>query len=110
MLFGKDQPLVPYHLLGDEIGPLKKILMRPYPGLNATEGERIYIYRHSRGHRVIENSFGILSARLRILYKPIRCSVENVGKYILACLNPSHLSYSPLGFIDSEDSGSNILV
>ena len=43
-----DEHSLPYFLLGDEIFPLKKWLMRPYPGKNASEEERIYNYRHSR--------------------------------------------------------------
>ena len=65
---------------------------------------------------MIENAFGILSARWRILHKPIRGSVENVEKYILACLTlhnylrlTENATYSPIGFIDSEDSSGNIL-
>ena len=72
---------LPYFLLGDEIFPLKKWLMRLFPGKNATEEERIHSYRHSRARRCIENAFGVLSARWRIFQKPIRASVENVEKY-----------------------------
>ena len=39
----------PYFILGDEILPLKKSLMRLYPGLNADEEECVYNYRHSKG-------------------------------------------------------------
>ena len=107
---------LPYFLLGDEIFPLKKWLMRPYPGKNASEQERIYNYRHSRARRCIENAFGILSARWRIFEKPIRASVENVEKYTLACLAlhnylrlTDNAHYSPAGFVDSEDKDGNIL-
>ena len=54
---------LPDFLLGDEIFPLKKWLMRPYPGKNASEQEKIYNYRHSRARRCIENVFGIMCAR-----------------------------------------------
>ena len=77
---------LPYFLLGDEIFPLKPWLMRPFPGNNLSEENRIYNYRHSRARRTIENTFGILAARWRIMLKPIRASVENVEKYICACL------------------------
>ena len=67
----------PFYLLGDEIFPLKTWLMRPFPGQNADEEQRVYNYRHSRVHRVIENAFGILAARWRIFQKPIQPIVVN---------------------------------
>ena len=36
---------LPYYLLGDEIFPLKPWLIRPFPGKNMTEEERVYNYR-----------------------------------------------------------------
>ena len=107
---------LPYCLLGDEIFPLKKWLMRPYPGKRASEEERIYNYRHSRARRCIENAFGVLSARWRIFHKPIRGTVENIENYTLACLAlhnylklTDNAYYSPAGFIDSEDKHGNLL-
>ena len=76
----------PYFLLGDEILSLKKWLMRPFPGKTADEEKRTYNYRHTRARRIIQNCFGILSAR--ILQKPIRASVENVEN----CLSMSRAS------------------
>ena len=106
----------PYFLLGDEIFPLKKWLMWPFPGKTAHNEERIYNYRHSRARRVIKNFFGILSACFRILQKPIRASVQNVEKYILAYLsfhNYLRLTYNehytPAGFIDLEDKHGNFV-
>ena len=65
---------------------------------------------------MIENYFGILSARFRILQKPIRTSVENVEKYVLACLAlhnylrlTDNAHYTPAGFIDLEDNYGNFL-
>ncbi|XP_066914218.1 putative nuclease HARBI1 [Clytia hemisphaerica] len=107
---------VPYFLLGDEIFPLKSWLMRPYPGAGASEEERIYNYRHSRGRRCIENAFGILSQRWRIFLRPIKASVKNVESYTLACLSlhnylrlTNNAGYVPAGFADSEDSSGNIV-
>ena len=106
---------IPYFLLGDDICPLKTWLMRPYPGFNLSEEERVYNYRHSRGRHVIENIFGILVARWRIFLTSIRASVENVEKYVLACLalhnylrQTSKAPYTPNGFADSEDNDCTI--
>ena len=68
-LITNDNCTAPYFLLGDEIFPLKKWVMRPHSALNAGEEERVYKYRHSRERRVIKNTFGILKSRWRILKK-----------------------------------------
>ena len=107
---------VPYYLVGDEIFPLKTWLMRPYPG-SALECEekKIFNYRLSRARRVIENAFGILSSRWRILHKPIRASINNVERYVLACLTlhnylrqTDNAMYTPTGFVDSESGDGAI--
>ena len=107
--------VLPYYLLGDEIFPLKTWLMRPYPGSQSEETQKVYNYRHSRARRVIENAFGILSARWRIFHKPIRASIDNVEKYTLACLSlhnylrqTDNAAYTPQGFIDSESNDGTI--
>ena len=115
-LLGCNFEPLPYFLLGDEIFPLKSWLLRPYPGRSATEEEeRIYNYRQSRARRVIENTFGILSARWRIFQTPIRAKVENAESYVLACLalhnylrQTNNSAYTPAGFIDSECSNGDI--
>ena len=57
-----------------------------------------------------------MSARFRILQKPIRASVENVERYVLACLAlhnylrlTDNVHYTPSGFIDSEDKDGNFI-
>lgn len=58
---------LPFFLVGDEIFPLKTCLMRPFPGRGMTESQAVYNYRHSRARRTIENAFGLMTARWRIL-------------------------------------------
>ena len=103
-----------YYFVGDEIFPLKSCMMRAYPG-KLDEKQRIFNYRLSRVRRVIENAFGILVARWRIFWGPIRATPENVLRYLMAaiCLHnylqqTENASYCPLGFVDSYDNNGTI--
>ena len=64
---------------------------------------------------MIENAFGILSARWRIFNRPIRASVENVERFVLAAMalhnylrQTNNASYTPNGFVDSENNNGSI--
>ena len=72
--------------MGDEAFPLKKYLLRPYPGVLARndESKQLYNYRLSRALRVVENAFGILTQNFRLFYGRIQLSLENADKVILA--------------------------
>lgn len=61
--------IAPFVLLGDEACPLKVYLMRPYSGRNLDQQQEVYNYRLSRARRIVECSFGILTAKWRILKK-----------------------------------------
>jgi len=75
---------LPYCLVGDESFPLSSFMMRPYPGRGLTTEKRIFNYRLSRARRIVENAFGILSARWRIYRRVINLKPENVDKVIKA--------------------------
>ena len=90
--------------------------MRPYAGTSLlNKARKIFNYRLSRARRVIENAFGILVARWRVLQKPIDATPERVENFVLACValhnylrQTDSAKYSPSGFADSEDSSGNI--
>lgn len=75
---------IPYVIVADDAFPIKPYLMKPYFFRNMDFTRRIFNYRLSRARRIIENVFGICSARFRILLKPIEVQPERAFNIVLA--------------------------
>ncbi|XP_026824837.1 protein ALP1-like isoform X2 [Ooceraea biroi] len=76
----------PCYFVGDEAFKMSMNLMRPYPGKALNDQKRIFNYRLSQARRTIENTFGILAARWRILRRPISAGPDVVDKFVLAAM------------------------
>lgn len=72
----------PHVFIGDEAYPLLRHLIKPYPGRGLTAEQEYFNMRLSRARRVIECAFGILTAKFRILWKPIETSPDLADKII----------------------------
>ncbi|KAG5848697.1 hypothetical protein ANANG_G00101960 [Anguilla anguilla] len=83
---------MPYCMVGDATFPLKTHLMRPYPGHNLPKQRRVFSYRLSRARMVVENAFGILTSRWRILLRRMNQLPEKVDVLVMAaCILHSFL-------------------
>ncbi|XP_026819317.1 uncharacterized protein LOC113557981 [Rhopalosiphum maidis] len=76
----------PYVLVADDAFSLMDNLMKPFSRKNLTTEQAIFNYRLSRiVRRIVENAFGILSSRFRILLREINLCPEKSTLIVLAC-------------------------
>lgn len=69
---------VPYVIIADDAFALTNRLMKPYFERGLSDEQNIFNYRLSRARRCIENIFGILTNRFRVILNPIRLSVQKL--------------------------------
>lgn len=109
---------VPYFFVADDAFAMKAYILKPYPFRDQPAPNRIFNYRLSRARRVIENAFGIIANRFRILRKPIALHPDKVSNIVLSiCALHNFListkiwrsQYFYHGSIDFEDSNSHTI-
>ncbi|KAG5876797.1 hypothetical protein JTB14_014127 [Gonioctena quinquepunctata] len=59
--------------------------MKPFSRKNLTREQAIFDHRLSRARRIVENAFGILASRFRILLREINLGPEKASLIVLAC-------------------------
>ena len=113
----RSEAIAPFVFVADDAFPLKPYLMKPFPFRHQTNEQRIFSYRLSRARRTVENAFGILANRFRVLLKPINLEPAKVDKVVLACVVLHNLlrrdtpdNYTPVGSMDREDLQANKIV
>ncbi|KAI6186070.1 hypothetical protein M3Y98_00092900 [Aphelenchoides besseyi] len=73
---------LPFFFVADAAFPLLPNIMKPYGGRNLTDENQRFNYRISRARITIERAFGVLTARWRVLLKPIEMKAENIDNVI----------------------------
>ncbi|XP_063865375.1 uncharacterized protein LOC135103260 [Scylla paramamosain] len=76
---------MPFIFVADEAFGLSQHIVRPYAGKFLSQKKRIFNYRLSRAHRLIECSFGILANKWRIFHRPLNVSLSLAEDIIKAC-------------------------
>ena len=89
--------------------------MKPFAQRALADEKRIFNYRLSRGRRVSENVFGILTNRFRVFSTLLSIKPDNVTKVVLATLalhnflrSTNSSRYIPPGSVDSEDQDGEV--
>lgn len=108
--------LIPYFLLGDDAFALDQSLRKPFPHRTAMGDEKIFNYRLSRARRIVENAFGLLCTRFRLLLRTLELDVLNAMQVVRACIalhnflmSRKDKCYSAPGSIDNEDEFGNVV-
>ncbi|XP_069605140.1 uncharacterized protein [Ranitomeya imitator] len=101
---GTTGPPMPYVCVGDDAFQLSPHLLKPYSSRNLTRTKNIFNYRLTRARRVVECSFGILTAKWCVLLTAISLHIRTVDEVVKACvvLHNYVLSKEPVS-VDDED-------
>ncbi|KAJ8349533.1 hypothetical protein SKAU_G00246630 [Synaphobranchus kaupii] len=90
----EDLGAMPHVIVGDAAFPLRRNMMRPFPGHNIPRERRIFNYRLSRARRVVENAFGHLSTQWRMYRRVLGLQPENAEAAVKAtCILHNYLTW-----------------
>ncbi|XP_030758575.1 putative nuclease HARBI1 isoform X2 [Sitophilus oryzae] len=109
---------VPFVFVADDAFALQPHIMKPFAFRNQSIQERIFNYRLSRARRIIENVFGICSARFRILRRSVElvpkkmkiivCAIAALHNFIMSRKESANM-YAPQGTFDVENEDGTII-
>lgn len=106
---------VPFVIVADDAFALKPYIMKPYPFRNQLAPNRVFNYRLSRARRIVENAFGHIANRFRVLRKPIELCPDKAVKIVSAIcvlhnflLANSKNTYACQSSFDTESDEGNI--
>lgn len=110
--------LASFVIVADDAFPMKPYLLKPYPDrLYDDTSSRVFNYRLSRARRIVENAFGILANRWRVLRGRMTLCPDKAEKVVKACcvlhnfLRTRSISqYSPTDLIDREEGTQHEVV
>ena len=77
---------LPFYVVADDAFQMTENVMKPFPTTLLTMIQRIFNYRLSRARRIVENAFGILATRFRILRREIEMCPKHATVVVLACV------------------------
>lgn len=103
---------VPYFIVSDDAFALKDYCLKPYSRNSMQSSEIIFNYRLSRARRVVENAFGLLAQRFRILLRTCELKPDNVREVIQCCVTLHNILLQrlppPADAADMEDAEKDV--
>lgn len=113
--------LVPALVLGDGAFPFRTYLMKRFSQAVLTQDQKKFNKAHSNSRVVVENAFGILKGRFRLLTKSCESHPENLKYMTLACVvihnylhdhdehdvNVNQVPANDIGFIRQQQNRDN---
>ena len=108
--------LVPYFFVADDAFAMRNYIIKTCPFKNQPAPNLIFNYRLSRARRIVENVFGIIANRFRVLRKPmIQNPTSTVNIVLAVCVlhnflmstQRSQSSYLQPGLLDTESTDTH---
>ncbi|KAL8584168.1 hypothetical protein ACOMHN_034854 [Nucella lapillus] len=110
----EDTTPVPYYIVADDAFALRDFCMKPYSKRNMNTRELIFNYRLCRARRVVENAFGLLANRFRVLLRTMELDTKNVRTVIKSCVVLHNLLLERVppqaNHVDREEPATGTLV
>lgn len=103
---------LPLVVIGDEAFPLKKYLLRPYPGPQVREDQnkRKFNDRLSRARKVVEDAFGQLTAKFRVYCRRLNALPKNADTIVMTtCILHNYIKEDSTDVHSREVSSSSSL-
>lgn len=100
----------PYYFVADAAFPLRRSVMRPYPGRLLSEDKEYFNAKLSSARRFIENTFGIMCCRWRILTNTLYCHPKNAISIVKAVVvlhnfvKLNDMLYCPQTYVDHTEN------
>ncbi|XP_068121499.1 uncharacterized protein [Hyperolius riggenbachi] len=103
--------------VGDEAFALHENLLKPFPQKGLDYPHKVYNFRLSYARRVVENAFGILANRFRVLHTAINLHLDKVDVVVYACCMLHNFlrreqgsAYLPNNSVDTVDAAMGAVV
>lgn len=99
--------VAPYVIVADDAFALKPYLMKPYGFRNQPGPNRIFNYRLSRARNTVEDVFGHVASRFRVLRTPIMLSpIKTRNVFAAICILHNFLIERNPNYLLHQDNNS----